>query len=242
VNIVPLIGFGAFVLASLVVGSRLLFVGLRTREMPELAIGTAFLAGGGIGYLLVVMALVLHVFPAAASELALHAGVFLIYVGTGATAFGVWRIFRPAEAWAGSLCFAIAGVLAAAFALRLLSPAGARAMSAWHFWPSTLAGTASYLWSGFEALRYHEQLRRRVRLGLSEPALARRFLLWGSGSVAAVGIHASSMVNRFIDPGTIGPAMLALQSVLGLVAAVAIWLAFFPPAWFGKLFRPIAVR
>lgn len=240
-SIVPLIGFGAFVLASLVVGTRLLLVGLRTHELPELAIGTAFLTGGGVGYLLVVMALVLHVFPAPFDELALHVGVFLIYLGTGATAFGVWRIFRPGESWAGALCCAIAGVLAAAFALRLISPAGARAMSAWHFWPSTLAGTASYLWSGTEALRYHEQLRRRVKLGLADPAIARRFLLWGCGCVAALGIHASSMVNRFIDPGTIGPAMLALQSVLGLVAAVALWLAFFPPSWFGKLFRPIAL-
>lgn len=229
---IPLIGFGAFVVASLVVGTRLLLAGLRSGALPELVIGTSFLAGGGIGYLLVVLTLVLHAFPPAT----LHLGVLLIYVGTAATTFGVWRIFRPSEAWAGAICAVIAAVLVLAFAARLLAPAEARAMSPLHFWPSTIAGSASYAWSACEALRYHELLRRRVALGLAEPAMARRFLLWGCSSLAAVGIHASSIVNRFIDPAGIGPAILALQSLLGLVSAISIWLAFFPPAWFVRRF------
>ena len=237
----PLVGFGAFVLASLVVGTRLLATGLRTRELPELAIGTAFLTGGGLGYLLVVMALVLRVFPPTLGPLALHAGVFLIYLGTAATTCGVWRIFRPGERWAAALCAAISCVLAVAFALRLLSSVD-DAASPIHFWPSTLAGTASYAWSAFETLRYHALLRRRVRLGLAAPAMARRFLLWGCGSVAAVGIHAISMVNRFVDPAAIGALMLALQSMLGLAAALAIWLAFFPPAWFERQMRARGAR
>ena len=236
-GLAPLVGFGSFVLASLVVGTRLLVTGWRTRELPELAIGTAFLAGGGIGYLLVVLTLVLHAFPPAIGPLALHAGVFLIFLGTAATACGVWRIFRPDEAWAGALCVAISGVLAVAFALRLFAEED-RATSPIHFWPSTITGTASYAWSAFESLRYHVRLRRRMRLGLAQPAMARRFLLWGCGSAAAVGIHASSMVNRFLDPATIGPMILTLQSTLGLGPALAIWLAFFPPAWFERHLRP----
>jgi hypothetical protein len=236
VGYAPLVGFGAFVLASLIVGTRLLVTGWRTRELPELAIGTAFLAGGGLGYLLVVMTLVLHVFPPAVSPLALHAGVFLIYFGTAATTCGVWRIFRPGEAWAGALCAVISGVLAVAFALRLVGPAD-DATSPIHFWPSTIAGTASYVWSAFEALRYHALLRRRVRLGLAEPAMARRFLLWGCASAAAVGIHTSSMANRFLEPATLGAMILGLQSMLGLVAALAIWLAFFPPDWLERRAR-----
>lgn len=233
---VPLIGFGAFVVASLVVGTRLLLAGSRSGALPELVIGTSLLAGGGVGYLLVVLTLVLHLFPPPM----LHAGVFLIYLGTAATSFGVWRIFRPGQVWAGALCALLSAILALAFGARLLASPDARATSPWHFWPSTIAGTATYAWTALESLRYHELLRRRVSLDLAEPEMARRFLLWGCSALAAVGIHVSSMMNRFIDPQHIGPAILALQSLLGLVSAVSIWFAFFPPAWFQRLFAPRA--
>ena len=49
-----LVGLSAYCLVSLVVGIRLLLLARRTRELPELLIGLAFLTGGAIGYTILV--------------------------------------------------------------------------------------------------------------------------------------------------------------------------------------------
>ena len=72
-------------------------------------------------------------------------------------------------------------------------------------------------------------LRRRMRIGLANAELARRFLLWGIAGTSAMGIVISGGVNRFLDPTTLHPALLLLQAAFGLTAAIGIWLAFFPP-------------
>jgi len=66
-------------------------------------------------------------------------------------------------------------------------------------------------------------------MGLASADIAQRFLLWGVAGSAAVGIHVCSAANRLLDPDTIHPALLIVQAVLGLSAAIGIWLACFPP-------------
>jgi hypothetical protein len=223
------VGFGSFVTASLVVGLRLLALARRTRELPELAIGTALFVGGGLGYALVVAAFALRAFPAPLVPVALVAGSFGTALGAGALALGVQRIFRPGAVWARVLWRGIAAVLALGFAGRMLDPTAVPAAD-WIFWSSTLASTAAYTWSALESLRWRRLVLRRARLELADPALARRFALWGLAAAAAVGIHLCGMANRLAGHTGIHPALLAVQSLLGLVAAVGLWLAFFPGA------------
>jgi hypothetical protein len=73
-------------------------------------------------------------------------------------------------------------------------------------------------------------MRKRVRVGLLEAAVADRVRLWGVGSGAACGMAAYGLVTRLAIGPVVPDVHRVLSSALGLVAAVAIWLAFFPPA------------
>jgi hypothetical protein len=222
------IGFGSFVLASTVVGLRLLRIAIRTGQAAELAIGTAIFASGGVGHALIVLSFALHVFPAAMTPIAVLVGSAAATAGAIALAFGVWRIFRPADRWPRAVIAAIVALLVLSLfeRLRLLTTIPT---SPFVFWTFTAGSSASYAWSAYESLRFHAMLQRRIRIGLASAAMARRFLLWGIAGSAALALHVLSAVNRFLDPGTIAPLVLFMQDLLGLAAAIGVWLAFFPP-------------
>ncbi|MEB2345112.1 MAG: hypothetical protein OZ948_10235 [Deltaproteobacteria bacterium] len=217
------IGLGSFVLASLAVGTRLLLLARRTRAAPEGALGAALLLGGGIGYLLMVLALDLLPRPWAPAalllaNLSLHAGALFLAIGTA-------HIFRPGDPRGRAIVTAIALVLGFSYTLRLgdartIPPAPVV------FWTSTIGSAAAYAWSAAEAGRYAALLRRRVRLRLADPAVTRRIVLWSAACSAAVAIHAATAANRFLTAQGTHPAVLALSSALGLGAAGCLWLAF----------------
>jgi hypothetical protein len=220
---ISLIGFGAFVLASMVVGTRLLLLARRTREAPEASLGAALLFGGGIGYLLMVLA---HdVLPRALAPAALLAANLSLLGGALFLALGTARIFRPGDVRGRGAVAAIALMLGVSYALRLADPNTIPAAPA-VFWTDTLGSAAAYAWSAAEAGRYAARLRRRSRLGLADPAVARRIALWSAACAAAVAIHVASGVNRFVATEGTHPAVLAVSSALGLGAAACLWRAF----------------
>jgi hypothetical protein len=94
---------------------------------------------------------------------------------------------------------------------------------------------ASNLWVAFEPLRYHALLRRRVRLGLAEPVVADRFLLWGCGSLARTGMAVMGLIVSDIQLRAGSQVMLELvapglllASLLGLTTSAAYALTFLP--------------
>jgi hypothetical protein len=99
---------------------------------------------------------------------------------------------------------------------------------------STGLQLGALFWGSLEAFRYWGRMRKRTRLGLADPAVTNRFLLWsiGAGSAglgSAIGTGASFALGM---PSLQIPWVLALSSAHGMVAAVAMWLAFLPPqAW-----------
>lgn len=220
-------GFALFVLASLVVGSRLLLLAWRTGEVPELAIGVALVAGGGLSFPLLIGALSLASLSSPLSTLAIITGTFFGHLGAASLALAVRHIFRPDERWARGVQLGLTAILVVALAARARDPA-AIPSPAQVFWPGMLASLASYAWSAFESFRLWSMMRRRVALGLGDPALARRFLLWGGAAAAACGIFACTMINRTLDPTQMHPTLLLAQTVFGATAAVGIGLAFFP--------------
>ena len=64
--------------------------------------------------------------------------------------------------------------------------------------------TANLLWGAVESLRYYALMRRRLRLGLADPLVTNRFLLWGLG-IGAAGV--GSLIS------VVGAGGLGLQHV-----------------------------
>lgn len=238
-RLVMAIGIGSFLFASSVVGLRMLLLAARTRRSAELEMGIALLVPGAFGY---AAALASQADPGttglAQSTLRAFANTCF---GTGAIALALFtrQVFRPGSlrstCCVAVLCTAI-GISALGFWIErandlLASPA---------FWVSYAARLSVFGWAAFEALRQHALGRRRQRLGLAEPLLVNRFLLWGIGNGAVLGLLAIQlgvMASLGLD-AVFRPSVMTPISALGLVAAITVWLTFLPPRAYVQRFAP----
>jgi hypothetical protein len=227
------IGFGAFFVSSLAIGIRLVWLARRNRGLPELLIGLGILGIGPAGFALMVFAMLFGgerpgvAFAAlATAQLAIAGGAVSAYVFT-------WRVFRPGSGWARAVVVAAAALFAVSFLGRLAGGGFTLPLrlDPWMHLSSTNV-IVCLLWGAFESLRYYGLMRRRARLGLADPVLANRFLLWGLG-IGAAGV--GSLIGNVAMMVT-GSAMAQLDgvtlsnSLFGLASAVHMWIAFLPPA------------
>lgn len=224
-EILALLGYGSFVLVSLVVGVRLLRLWLRTREVPELAIAVTLIAGG-LSYTLATAAATAPMSRLASALLATVAA-FFSHLAAASLALALRQIFRPDVRWARALQISVTVAVVLAFSTRLVDPL-AFPPPDFVFWPHMTTGAFAFAWSAIECLHHRRLLMRRVRLGLAEPAPARRFLLWAVAGTAALGIYLIGMIEHLRHAGPSSPWSIFAGSVLGVVAAVGISFAFFP--------------
>lgn len=230
-----LLCFAVTLLARFVVGTRLLLLARRTRELPELAIAIAFLAGGVVGSLLGFVAMMNYVPP----EYLVAVGVVSsagIQVSCLAITFFTWRVFRPQARWAASVFASVCAIAVVAILGRLLdTPEAPRGPVG--FWSGMASVLVTYVWTAYEALHYHAQLRRRLHLGLADAAVTQRVLLWGVGAASTTGVSLISLGVRVAGLQTFPPAAQLSTYALGFATATAIWLAFFPPAFYQRRFQ-----
>jgi hypothetical protein len=226
----------AYCTASWLVGVRLLRLGARTGQLPERLIGWGLLAGGASGYPASVAA---TVFAAAAPEVALRAGVTSVLGLSLASAslLLAWRtIYHPTEAWARRVSLLLLAFLGVGLVDRLAGydPA-AVALSRGQgvprgFFLSVIAGALPYAATTVSGLRYHAMLKKRIPLGLADPVVANRILLWSLTSGAVVVQYACALGSlslwRWFDPTQLTTAVVG---TLGLSIALLLLLSFFPP-------------
>jgi hypothetical protein len=225
VQLLGLVGILAFVAASFVVGLRLSWTGLRRGGIPESTIGLSFLLAGGIGTLLMVAS------SGAGTAQALLRAASLGFINLGIAVLGVfnWRVFRPDRT--GALLFAaFVSLLALSFSADLARRAFLDQAPRPPLWIAADAAgrIGMYGWGSFETLRQYALARRRLRLGLSDPLVADRFLLWGIGTLSVIGIWVHTYTRELLG-ATSADGEYLVVSVLGGLCATAIWLAFFPP-------------
>jgi hypothetical protein len=172
-------------------------------------------------------------------------GLAAMSVGAGSKYVFNWRVYHPRS----YLLLALVGVSCTLLATCFV----------WEYFAtgfhSLVRPGASYflrlglqvgclLWGAGEALSYWGRMRRRARIGLADPVVANRFLLWGIGAGAA---GQGSLVGIVVQLHT-GLAPIELPGVMlsscihGMVAAVAMWLAFVPNAAYTSWIRRRAAR
>ena len=169
----------------------------------------------------------------------------------GIACFGafVWRTFRPADNWGRSLFLLIVGVYT--LNLALFGITGAHASQS-HPFNLVLSACLSLVfgWAFVEALLYYESMRRRMGLGLADPVITNRFLLfalWTGGMMllplTVTAVRVVSMISTDQSFFEATPAGLAVKPaaawtiqvirsavlVIGIPMLSGIWLAFFPP-------------
>jgi hypothetical protein len=165
----------------------------------------------------------------AASHLAISAGLWCL------AAFS-WLTFGARSQWRRRLAVGLGGALSGAY------------LAQWIFdgfsvvpGPGTLTALACRAacmgWVSIETAAYHAVLRRRQRLGLADPLVANRVLLWSlwTGSIAILMLVGAILRVLSVQEAELATAIyrsvpfLSLSAVLSLVAALALWLSFLPP-------------
>jgi hypothetical protein len=226
-----------YLTAMLALGCRLLARALRSGELPETLLSLHFLLCCTLGYLLLGAGL------AAAQQDLISSLETTTMVGAGQlfSALGVlavvcfnWLVFRPNERWARLLV----GAFAATFVIGFLGSAasgGFRGYSGDPWYRLLYAGYAlAAMWVMGEPIRYFVLMRRRLALGLAEPLLVNRFLLWGVGSICRFAMLAVGSVSALYPQTSLDVATASLvltgAAILGVGVAACYWLTFFPPA------------
>lgn len=216
-----------FIAASL----PLLRLAGRTREMPERVLGITFLLMG-VSYLF-------YELPFALTDETLLisfslTGRLLYGVSVLTTALFTKLVFHPGRAWADRLLWFTAALLVTGIAVsgwygdwEGLDPLGNPG-----FWPEWVGQMIPCVWVATAGLTQYAKARRRVRVGLTDPLVCNRFLLFGGFGLAQVGTLAL-LVPSYVGYGTTGSFSHAMDVSIGLfeyTSILAIWLAFFPPA------------
>jgi hypothetical protein len=244
--VLALLGLSALVsvVVSFVLGVRLLQLWSRSRQLPELAIGISFFVAGVFGFIATVLGN-----PGAAglgddaAYRVMVAGIALISAGVALNYLFVWKVFRPDAGWAQGL-FWIATVILGLTIVPISGGSGVRAEVNAVTLIGDLARFGGGAWGAFEALRYFGLMRKRMRLGLAEPAVTNRFLLWGlaSLSTATIFLVTSTAVRLALSPdGAVSPGVMSLISLFTIVTAVSQWLAFVPPERYTRWLEARAV-
>ncbi len=235
-KIVALVCLGLFMVSSLVVGLRVLGLAVRTRKLPETLLATALLCVGFLAFAVGTGAKLFIEGTEALRRTLTAVGLSIECIGVLALIAFAWRVFHPGKRWAAALAALLGLGIAAALwgevgSGQYLRYADSTPMSGPWIPLGLAARGAGPAWMAIECFRFHAQLRRRARLGLAEPFVVHRVALWGTAIGASALAYTTSVVHRVIYGTGLREHgwALAIVSVLAIVTATGIALAFFPP-------------
>jgi len=228
---------GLFILTCGVVGGRLLWLSWRTRQLPELCIGLGLFSVVAIGFPVMVASGV-GVHPVARVNLPVLAiGLLALLVGTTCLYAFTWRVFRRNSAWAAAVvALACAGFAVVAVGIVSSIRSAPPEMSSFEAARDWMAGIrvailGSYLWAAIESALEYRMARRRLALGLSDPVVVNRLLLWCLTGCLEVLINAVDLTLHMLGLSPVSHAgAMSVTATGGLVASAMMYLTFLPPS------------
>jgi len=147
-----------------------------------------------------------------------------------------WRAFRPASAWALGYVVVASLVMfvSAAGCVSAVSTAPAESASADLTVNWLIAFRAplmlNFVWSAVESIHHYRMSRRRMAIGLGDPLVANRFLLWGSVSVYTLLTAFAGTILHLHGMGPMNhPLGAAVLASGGIIPALLMTLVFMPP-------------
>lgn len=222
------------ILTALAVAIKTGALWLRTRGLPELLMTLYLSCATVIGYPL---AIAMSLIPASESWQIHVAAQGVTAIGWTALLLFTWNVFRRDAVWAGWLVGLVVLSIVAVVGMyvhEVMSPAPRTPQEIPGFTASlSVPVSITYFWTAIEAFAYHAQLKRRLRLGLVEPSVANRTLLWGLMSLSS-GIALCINVAGLLVGLYMSPPIVVISSILGLVQAICLFLGFHAPKWYTR--------
>ena len=233
---VAIIPIGVHGVVTAIVGIRLVLLGLRTRQAPELALGFGLTCIGILGMPLASAGRLPTLIGTHIGDGLFGVGVALSHLGLILLWVFTWTVFRRqsklglAAVAAAALCItgAAAGLVAVGLGSTNMAEIFPRTRPFAAVTVTTL--TLCFLWNAIESTRYSRMLERRLALGLSDPVLANRFRLWAAVGYSSTAMCAVLGVSIALGiPPLVAPAPRLFTAVMSSIAVVTWYLSFLPP-------------
>lgn len=226
-------------LVYLIVGIRLFALSRRTCGRPEYLLALHYLCSG-VSYFL-------YQFPGTPGTYlmwVLIAARVIYSVGIVPLLLFTRDVFRCDSRWANALVWTNALVLFSGVFFSTLDGdiEGLIISSVW-FWCDWIGYTAPYIWISVEALIAYSAARKRQRVGLCEPEVPNRYLLWALFGIFAT-LAGIALIPLYLEYATteVWPRWGDYASGgLEAIATVMLWFVFFPPAFYQRWVNRAAV-
>ena len=222
-------------LACFIAGGRLVRLSWRSQKSPELLLGISLLLWG--------LAYVCWQIPIATIGQPLTQPLFFaarVFTDAATIVFAsfTWIVFRSQARWAKALVFAIAiGVLAGVVGSGAVGDwEGVQPTSNPWWWVDWAAGFVSMSWVGIEGFIHYLDARERVRLGLCDPLVCNRYLLWGITGITWTTVW-GILALEYIEFETQQVWSIAMERVGGALDITGITLVLiicFPPRFYQR--------
>ncbi len=243
-QIVLLISSTAFLGASGLVGLRLLWQAHQTRKLPELLMGLGLVCVIFVYLPIVAWSGLGRASTGEVKTAALAFGSCFMWLGFSCLFAFTWKTFRPDREWAMWLTFAMSSLMAAScggmVACLLASPPDVPSFEAAKLWTGLVRVPmiVSFSWTSYEGITNHMMCRRRQALGLSDPVVTNRFLLWSIVGIIQSSINVVSLTLHVNGVGMMrSPTALFVVAFGSFVGSILMILTFFPPAMYLNLLR-----
>ena len=234
-----------FIVTCSAVGVRLLWLAKSGGGRPALLCGNGFTLISILGFPLGVLS---GQGIAPVGEVLLPLAVVSLLANLlGISSFFVFTVsvFRPNALWAHTLAgaaIACMGMACVAMVSTLaLAPATASSFTITWGWSATFNAMCilCFGWMSCEGFTEWWKSRRRLALGLSDPVVSNRLLMWGVFGASTTSLCAVLLAMLLTHQPTVtSPLAQSAQALFGVVSSGAATLAFFPPpAYLAKLRR-----
>jgi len=234
--VVGYVALAVFVLSCSAVGFRLIWIGARQGMGPAWSCGLGFTLIAAVGHPLTVASGVPTRTVGEVNHGLAAAGILFVAAGLSSFFAFTLTVFRRESPWAWVLTSAsVLGLASAAFGRIGALASADRALVAagvGHGWGLTVAvlSVLCYAWLGFEGLLEWRKSRRRLALGLVDPVVSNRFLMWGVFGVSTTLLSGFMLALQLAGgQGSSSRAGEIALAVFGLASSAAVMLAFVPP-------------
>jgi hypothetical protein len=214
----------------LIVGARLLRLASRTGETPERLLAGLFIASG-LSYVIYISPIIVKL-DSLWTPLNFAGRVAYLPAPVLLAAF-TRQLFRREDPWAAWLVVGTAALLVAGVAGSALGGdwEGFSLGGGW-FWLEWVGYTVPFGWAGAEAFGQYRQARRRLALGLCDPLICNRLLLWSLFATMQLCVSLAILAQyaSYEQQSLFSATWDTVVGVLEILSIAPIWLAFFPPA------------
>ncbi|MEN8162342.1 MAG: hypothetical protein ABFS41_19885 [Myxococcota bacterium] len=233
---IGVLSLGIMALVSAVVGFRLLALGWRTRQQPELLIALGLLLAIVVGAPLSTVGRIPGVALTPLGDVVFASGLAAVQMGIAFFCIFTWLVFRRDALWATALMAFLVGLCGVEWLGIVTASASGDTLAVvlprTRPWGIAIVSTVAFVfaWSGYESLAHYRRLRRQLALGLGDPVVANRLGLWAVAGFATTALCCVIDGCMLAGLAPLGHAVpLAAIGVAALTASACWTLAFLPP-------------